>query len=245
MSRGRRLTVIAGAALAVLFSTAPLGAAAPTTSATPTTALPTTTATTTTSPPIPTTTTSDPTTLLEDPFAPVTVAPPTAAASATVSIVDFGFSPATVTVTAGSTVTWTNTGAVIHSVTSDTGAFDSSPNCPTGPCIDPGASFSHLFSQAGQFAYHCKVHPNMTGTVIVNSVATTTTATSPGSTTPGSGNPPVSAGATPSTSPGGTGDGLAFTGAPGFELWLALGALATITLGLALRPRRRSFPDPL
>ena len=205
MSKGRRLIVIAGAALAALFAAAPLAAA---------------------------TTTSDPTPPLEDPFAPVTVAPPTPAASAVVSIVDFGFSPAIVTVTAGSTVTWTNTGAVIHSVTSDTGAFDSSPSCPTGPCIDPGGSFSHLFPQVGQFAYHCKVHPNMTGTVVVDAPATTTTATTPG-TTPGRGNPPVSAGATPSTSADGTGNGLAFTGA-GLELWLALGALATITLGLAL-----------
>jgi plastocyanin len=226
---------MAAAALAAFVAAAPAFAATPTSSV-PTTssALSTTT--------LSTTTTSAPTTALKDPFAPATVASPRAAATTTVSIVDFGFSPATVTVVTGSTVTWTNTGAVIHSVTSDTGAFDSSPGCPSGPCIDPGASYSHVFAQAGRFAYHCKVHPNMTGTVVVNAAATTTTA-SPGSATPGSGNPPVSAGATPSTAARGTGNDLAFTGASGRELWIAFGALATITLGLALRPRRRAFPE--
>ena len=140
MSRASTLTLVAGAALAVLLGAAPAFAATP---AAPTSSVPTT------SPALPTTTlapatTSTPTTRLEDPFAPVTVAPPGVAATATLSIVDFGFSPATVTVTAGSTVTWRNTGSVIHSVTSDTGAFDSSPGCPTGPCIDPGASYSHV-----------------------------------------------------------------------------------------------------
>ena len=190
---------------------------------------------TTTAAPAAPTTTAPPTTT--DPFLPV---PPQGAASASVSIVDFGFSPATITVNTGTTVTWTNTGASIHSVTSDTGAFDSSPSCPTGPCISPGSSFSHLFGQAGQFSYHCRVHPNMTGTVIVNSSApatTTTTRPNPGTTT-------VSAGGTPNptVAPPATGPQLAFTGASSNEAWLALGALAMITLGFALRPRRRPFP---
>jgi hypothetical protein len=157
-----------------------------------------------------------------------------------VSIVDFGFAPPSLTVAAGTTVTWTNTGAVIHSVTSDTGAFDSSPSCPTGACINPGSSFSHVFAQAGTFAYHCKVHPNMIGTVIVNAAPTTTTAV-PG----GNGNPPVTtAGSGSTVAPRGTGPELAFTGTSSLVASLALGALAIITLGLALRPRRRPFPDP-
>jgi plastocyanin len=192
-----------------------------------------------------TTATTLPTPPVGDPFEPVP--PPGSAATASVSIVDFGFSPATITVAAGTTVTWVNTGQSIHSVTSDTGAFDSNPSCPTGPCLDPGASYSHAFAAGGRFAYHCRVHPNMTGTVVVNAPppsTTTTTSAAPGTT----GGPPVTggggAGATTSA-PGSTGPQLAFTGASTAEAWLVLGALLTISIGLALRPRRRPFPIPV
>jgi plastocyanin len=232
-----------GAALAVLFTASPLAAATGSATPTPTTAV-TTAAPTATTSTTSTTAATTSTAALEDPFAPVPAPPPRTAATASVSIVDFGFTPATLTVSAGTTVTWSNTGAVIHSVTSDTGAFDSSPSCPTGPCINPGASFSHVFAQAGTFAYHCKVHPNMTGTVVVNAAAQTTTTTV--STVPGgNANPPATApGGGTTVAPSGTGKELAFTGASSVAAWLALGALAAIALGLALRPRRRPFPDP-
>jgi plastocyanin len=247
MIRARRSLVVAGVGLAALFAAAPFAAAAETATTTPTTAVrlpapPTTTTTTATTTTAPTTTTT--TAALHDPFTPVPAPAPGAAATAAVSIVDFGFTPASLTVAAGTTVTWTNTGAVIHSVTSDTGAFDSSPSCPGGACINPGSSYSHVFAQAGTFAYHCKVHPNMHGTVIVNAAAptpTTTASTVPG----GNGNPPVTTGGSGSTvAPGGAGAELAFTGTSSVVAWLALGALAAIALGLALRPRRRPFPDP-
>jgi Plastocyanin len=167
-----------------------------------------------------------------------------------VSIVDFGFSPATITVAADTTVTWVNTGSSIHSVTSDTGAFDSSPSCPTGPCLDPGSSYSHRFAAAARFSYHCRVHATMTGTIVVTATPASTTSTTAATPTTGApGNPPVSAGATPApsadASPASSDPQLAFTGAPAEELWLTLGALLTITLGLALRPRRRPFPVPV
>jgi hypothetical protein len=74
--------------------------------------------------------------------------------------------------------------------------------------------------------------------VNAQSLATTTTAATPGSSVPGSN------GGTPTTVTPGTGDGrLAFTGASSVETWLVLGALAMIALGLALRPRRRPFPN--
>jgi plastocyanin len=79
---------------------------------------------------------------------------------AAVSIVDFAFQPASIEVPVGSTVTWTNTGAVPHTVTSDSGAFDSGQ-------LSPGASFSQTFDTAGTFTYHCSIHPQMTGTVVV------------------------------------------------------------------------------
>ena len=235
---------LAGTALAALLTTVPLTAAA---AADPTTSTSTAPATSDPFAPTPagppaTATPASTTPAISDPFAPI---PAEAAATAQVSIIDFGFSPASVTVAAGSTVRWVNSGAAIHSVTSDTGAFDSSPSCPAGPCIDPAGSYSHLFAQAGRFAYHCKVHPDMTGTVVVNATATTTTSTTAAN--GNSGNPPVTAAGSPTTTGANSdanGDELAFTGASPVEVWIALGALAIIALGLALRPRRRPFPDP-
>ena len=81
-----------------------------------------------------------------------------------VSIVDFAFQPASLSVTAGSTVTWTNSGAAPHTVTSDSGAFNSGT-------LQPGASFSHTFTTAGTFSYFCEIHPNMTGTITVTEAA--------------------------------------------------------------------------
>jgi plastocyanin len=99
-------------------------------------------------------------------LAPTTAAPsarrsaapaPTAVAA---KIVDFGFTPAVLTVTVGTTVTWSNTGQVAHTVTANAGAFDSGT-------LPPGATFSFRFTKAGTFAYHCAIHPFMTGTVVV------------------------------------------------------------------------------
>jgi hypothetical protein len=78
----------------------------------------------------------------------------------------------------------------------------------------------------------------MHGTVIVKASAPVTTpTTAPGSPASGGG-----AGASTTVAAQATGPQLAFTGASSNEAWIALGALFTITLGLALRPRRRPFP---
>src|SRR5215212_6574164 len=81
-----------------------------------------------------------------------------------VSIVDFAFQPASIEVPAGSTVTWTNTGAVTHTVTADDGAYDSGQ-------LKPGTSFSQTFTTPGTYTYHCEIHPQMTGTVVVTEAA--------------------------------------------------------------------------
>jgi plastocyanin len=81
---------------------------------------------------------------------------------AAVSIVDFAFQPGSVEVPVGGSVTWTNNGSATHTVTSDSGAFDSGQ-------LAPGATFSQTFDTAGTFTYHCSIHPQMTGTVIVTS----------------------------------------------------------------------------
>jgi len=77
-----------------------------------------------------------------------------------VAIKGFAFSPATLTVKVGTTVKWTNKDSVAHTVTSDTGLFDSGD-------LAAGDTFSFTFNQAGTFAYHCTMHPSMTATIIV------------------------------------------------------------------------------
>jgi plastocyanin len=71
------------------------------------------------------------------------------------------YEPKDVAITVGTTVTWTNTGAVAHTVTSDDGgAFDSGS-------LDPQATFSFTPDTPGTFTYHCTVHPWMTGALTV------------------------------------------------------------------------------
>jgi LPXTG-motif cell wall-anchored protein len=83
-----------------------------------------------------------------------------AAASGGVTIVDFSFSPATITIDVGDSVTWTNNGPTAHSATADNGSFD------TG-IFPAGQSRSHTFNDAGSFSYFCQPHPNMRGTIVV------------------------------------------------------------------------------
>jgi plastocyanin len=83
-----------------------------------------------------------------------------AAASTSVTISDFKFSPAKITVNVGDTVTWTNRGPTAHSATARNGSFD------TG-ILRRGRTGSHRFTRAGTFAYICTPHPFMTGTVTV------------------------------------------------------------------------------
>ena len=77
----------------------------------------------------------------------------------------FAFSPATLTIKAGTTVTWKNNTAVGHTVTSDDGkTFDSGTS---NPITAQGGTFSFTFTTAGTFAYHCEIHPFMKATIIV------------------------------------------------------------------------------
>ncbi len=77
-----------------------------------------------------------------------------------VDLASFAFSPGTITVKVGTTVTWTNKDGTTHTVTSDTGAFDSGNLAANG-------KYSYTFSAAGTYPYHCTIHPYMKGTVIV------------------------------------------------------------------------------
>lgn len=77
-----------------------------------------------------------------------------------VSIKNFAFSVNSLTVSAGTKVTWTNNDATTHTVTADDGSFDSGN-------IAPGGSFSKTFSTAGAYAYHCSIHSTMKAKVEV------------------------------------------------------------------------------
>ncbi len=88
-------------------------------------------------------------------------APSSAAGGANaVTIKDLAFAPGSITVSVGSTVTWTNQDTTGHTVTADDGSFDSKT-------IAGGASFSQMFATAGTYAYHCNIHSSMTATVVV------------------------------------------------------------------------------
>jgi plastocyanin len=76
-----------------------------------------------------------------------------------VEIKNFAFDPETVTIAVGQTVTWTNQDSVVHTVVGD-GGLDSGD-------LSKGDSYSKTFDTAGTFDYHCSIHPQMKGQVIV------------------------------------------------------------------------------
>jgi len=94
----------------------------------------------------------------------VTTLVPSGEAS-TVNIKDFAFSPSTLMVKTGTTVTWVNLDTAPHTIASDPG----SPVAFSSGSLSTGASYRFTFSQPGTFAYHCSIHPSMKGTVIVQS----------------------------------------------------------------------------
>jgi amicyanin len=77
-----------------------------------------------------------------------------------VNIDNFAFAPATLTVKAGTTVTWTNKDEDPHTVVDNGGAFRSQ-------ALSNGGTYSFTFPSAGTFDYICSVHPFMHGTVVV------------------------------------------------------------------------------
>lgn len=83
-----------------------------------------------------------------------------AASAGAVSIANFAFSPASITVAVGKSVTWTNNDSATHTVTWDDGSAGSDR-------LAPGASYSRTFTTAGTFTYHCSIHTSMKGTVVV------------------------------------------------------------------------------
>lgn len=78
----------------------------------------------------------------------------------TVGLQGMVFGPVTLTVTAGTTVTWDNNDNMAHTVTADDNTFDSGN-------IAVGTKFTKTFNTPGSFPYHCTYHANMKATIIV------------------------------------------------------------------------------
>jgi amicyanin len=83
-------------------------------------------------------------------------------AKAAVTIDNFAFSPTTLTVKRGTTVTWTNKDDDVHTVKSDEG-----PQAFKSPALDTGDSFTVTFDKAGTYQYICSIHPHMQGKIVV------------------------------------------------------------------------------
>ncbi|MDH6196839.1 plastocyanin [Mycobacterium frederiksbergense] len=77
-----------------------------------------------------------------------------------VTIDNFAFVPATLTVHRGDTVTWTNRDEEPHTVASGDGSFHS-------PGMGSNATYSYTFGTPGSYDYICSIHPSMHGTVVV------------------------------------------------------------------------------
>jgi len=79
-----------------------------------------------------------------------------------VSIANFSFTPASVTIARGCSVKWTQTSTTKHTTSSTTGVWDSGQ-------LSQNQTFTRQFTSAGTFAYQCTIHPgSMQGTITVN-----------------------------------------------------------------------------
>jgi plastocyanin len=77
------------------------------------------------------------------------------------TIKDFAFNPATIQAKVGQSITWTNQDSTAHTVTLDDKSVDSGN-------VEANATYSHAFTQAGTFTYHCAIHQQMKGAVTVS-----------------------------------------------------------------------------
>jgi plastocyanin len=95
-----------------------------------------------------------------------TLAAANPAGNGAVTVKQFQFMPAELTVKAGTNVTWANEDDILHTATSGStpgtadGKFD-------GQMDGRGKSFSHAFDQPGRYPYFCNRHDSMTGTIVV------------------------------------------------------------------------------
>lgn len=102
--------------------------------------------------------------------------PPGQASAATyrVAMKGYAFAPSSLTVPAGSTVTWTNQDTAPHDVKTTSG-----PVSIHSPMLSKGQSWSFTFTAAGSYGYYCTVHPDMTAGITVRAAAPATTPAAP------------------------------------------------------------------
>ena len=103
---------------------------------------------------------TDPTTTPAETTAPAESTTPAPDSTTTVEILNNAFNPPQLNVAPGTTVTWVNRDSVPHTVTADNGLFDSKE-------LAPGASYPVVLDGAGTVTYHCKLHPEMRGSIVV------------------------------------------------------------------------------
>jgi amicyanin len=93
----------------------------------------------------------------------------TAPQAITVSIDNFTFTPPTLTVKAGTTVTWTNKDDIPHGIAATNNAF------PKSRALDTDDSYSFTFTTPGTYQYFCYIHPHMVGTIVVEAASGSST----------------------------------------------------------------------
>jgi len=158
-----------------------------------------------------------------------------AKASTSVSMQDYSFSPASLSIAVGDSVTWVNDGEEDHTATG--GGFD------TG-IVAPGASATETFSSAGTFSYVCTLHSNMKGTLTVSGPSASgqpsgdgTTPTAPG-TEAAAGLAPDAAGSADALPASGESEG------PLVVLGAGLFACGALAAALARQRAREALPHP-
>ncbi|WP_441968594.1 cupredoxin domain-containing protein [Microvirga sp. 2MCAF38] len=92
--------------------------------------------------------------------APASTSPSAKPAVSEVKIENFTFTPATITIAAGTTVTWTNVDDIPHTVTAEDHSFRSK-------ALDTNDRFTFTFTKPGEYSYFCSLHPRMVGKVVV------------------------------------------------------------------------------
>ncbi len=111
----------------------------------------------------PTSIQSTPTTITTTPATTLTTAPN----MGSISIQNFAFNPAAVTIPRTTKVTWTNLDATDHQIINDaTGQAAQGALFMSNP-LPRGATYSFTFTTAGTYPYHCNIHPSMKGTITV------------------------------------------------------------------------------
>jgi plastocyanin len=103
---------------------------------------------------------TDPTTVPAQTTAPAESTTPAPNSTITVDIRNHAFNPAQLNVAPGTTVTFVNNDTEPHTATADNGLFD------TG-VLQLGSSFDVFFDGSGTVAYHCELHPDMQGSIVV------------------------------------------------------------------------------